>query len=141
MKIYIVTYEESDAMEHEHRTTRIKAESLEQAHDKAYWGLGRKLIDVREETAEDRRELRRDWIRTRGRYLATLEGQLKSIGFSDAEIVEIKERAKQRQKQRRSLERKIAKLRRLMRGLNFTDDEIKPYEVTLRRKLAAEAAQ
>ena len=128
-------------MEHEHRTTRIKAESLEQAHDKAYWGLGRKLIDVREETAEDRRELRRDWIRTRGRYLATLEGQLKSIGFSDAEIVEIKERAKQRQKQRRSLERKIAKLRRLMRGLNFTDDEIKPYEVTLRRKLAAEAAQ
>jgi hypothetical protein len=138
MEIYIVTYEESNAMEYHHRTTRIKAESLEQAYDKAHWGLGRKVINVREEGAEDRRELRREWIRTRGRYLATLDGQLKSIGFSDAEIAEIKERAKQRRKQRRSLERKIAKLRRLMRGLNFTDDEIKPYEGELRRKLTAQ---
>jgi hypothetical protein len=139
MKIYIVTYEESDELEYEQCTTRIKAESLEQAYDKAYWGLGRKLIDVREETAEDYRELlqeRREWMRKRARYLATLDGQLRSIGFSDAEIADIKERAKQRRKQRRSLEIKIDKLRRLMLGLNFTDEEIEPYVVELRRKLA-----
>jgi hypothetical protein len=101
--------------------------------------LGRKLIDVREATAEDyRQELRerRKWMRKRARYLATLEGQLKSIGFSDAEVADIKEQAKQRRKQRRSLEAKIVKLRRLMRGLNFTDDEVEPYVVELRRKLA-----
>src|SRR6266481_1665316 len=138
MKIYIVTYEESDEFNCEHCTTRIKADSLEQAYDKAYWGLGRKLVDVREETAEDRRELlqeRREWMRKRARYLATLKGQLRSIGYSDAEIADIKERAKQKRKQQRSLEKKIVKLRRLMRDLNFTDDEIQPYVVELRRKL------
>lgn len=144
MKIYFVTYQESeeflrsdengDVWDEGQSTIRIKAESLEQAYDKAYWGLGRKLIDVREATAEDyRQELRerRDWMRKRARYLATLEGQLKSIGFSDAQIADIKEQAKQR----RSLETKIVKLRRLMRGWNLTDDEIEPYVVELRRKL------
>jgi hypothetical protein len=68
------------------------------------------VIDVREETAEDRRELlqeRREWMRKRARYLATLKGQLRSIGFSDAEIADIKEQAKQRTKQQRSLEKRL----------------------------------
>jgi hypothetical protein len=69
VKIYIVTYDDgleykmsaqrrlAQALTGRQRTTRIKAESLEQAHHKAFWGLGRKVINVREETAEERREL------------------------------------------------------------------------------------
>jgi hypothetical protein len=54
MKIYIMTYEERDAMGvREQRTAQIPAENLEQARAKARYGFGRKVIEVREETAEE----------------------------------------------------------------------------------------
>jgi hypothetical protein len=94
MKIYIATYDEHA----EYKECLIKAESLEIAYEKALWGFGRKLVDVREATAE---ELLQEH-RRRMRYLTTFEGQLKSIGFSDAEVANIKEKERQERKQQRN---------------------------------------
>ncbi len=168
MKIYIVTYDDAlkkkmsaqrrfaQILTGESAKMRIKAGSLEEAQKKAFWGLRRKVINVREETEAERRQLRRE----RARYHDTLEGTLKDIGFSEAQIEEIKKRDEQRkqqekqqrkeqQKQQRKEQRKerspveinIAKARTLLRRIGLTDDQIKPYLVELRRKLTTEIAQ
>jgi len=92
MKIYIVTYDDAlkkkmsaqrrfaQILTGESAKMRIKAGSLEEAQKKAFWGLRRKVINVREETEAERRQLRRE----RARYHDTLEGTLKDIGFSNS---------------------------------------------------------
>jgi hypothetical protein len=160
MKIYIVTYDDAlkkkmsaqrrfaQILTGESAKIRIKAGSLEEAQKKAFWGLRRKVINVREETEAERRQLRRE----RARYHDTLEGTLKDIGFSEAQIEEIKKRdeqRKQQEKQQRKEQRKkrspveinITKARTLLRRIGLTDDQIKPYLVELRRKLTTEIVQ